>query len=255
MPFTPSHAIVALPFARTMPGLAAAVAAGAMTPDLPLFVRGTPLTYAVTHSWAWIPLTACVAGVLLAVWRIVIRPGVRELSPRWAAARLPGEWDEPYRMPRPGRRVPVLFLGLALGVATHILWDAFTHVGRPGVVALGLDEMWGPLPAYKWLQYGSSFVGLVVLAVAGAVWMRSRVPGAVHRVMPGFVRVGWWMSLPAVLLVAWAAGIAALGPFTDDFTPQHLAYRVLPPVVAVWGMLSLTLCIVVQTRRRVVARV
>ena len=39
MPFTPSHAVVALPFLRT-PLVPAAIAVGAMTPDLPLFVRG-----------------------------------------------------------------------------------------------------------------------------------------------------------------------------------------------------------------------
>ncbi|WP_262927685.1 DUF4184 family protein [Microbacterium sp. NIBRBAC000506063] len=49
MPFTPSHAVVALPFVRT-PLLPAAIAVGAMAPDLPLFLRGTPLTYQVTHT-------------------------------------------------------------------------------------------------------------------------------------------------------------------------------------------------------------
>lgn len=39
MPFTPSHAIVALPFVRS-PLAPAAVAVGAMAPDLPLFTRG-----------------------------------------------------------------------------------------------------------------------------------------------------------------------------------------------------------------------
>ena len=38
MPFTPSHAVVALPFVRT-PLVPAAIAVGAMAPDLPLFVR------------------------------------------------------------------------------------------------------------------------------------------------------------------------------------------------------------------------
>ena len=49
MPFTPSHAVVALPFVRT-PLLPTAIAIGAMTPDLPLFLRGTPLSYQATHT-------------------------------------------------------------------------------------------------------------------------------------------------------------------------------------------------------------
>ena len=56
MPFTPSHAVVALPLVRT-PLIPAAIAVGAMTPDLPLFVRGTPFTYAISHDPAWIVIT------------------------------------------------------------------------------------------------------------------------------------------------------------------------------------------------------
>src|SRR5690348_16124352 len=92
MPFTPSHAVVALPFIRT-PLVPAAIAVGAMTPDLPLFVRGLPLHYGRTHDPAWLPLTVLVALVLLLVWRSVLRPAVRELSPGWLAARLPPAWD------------------------------------------------------------------------------------------------------------------------------------------------------------------
>jgi hypothetical protein len=194
-----------------------------------------------------------VAGILLAVWWVVIRPAARELSPHALADRLPGEWDDRYRLERPGRRIPVLLAGLALGVATHIAWDSFTHEGRAGVVALGLDAAWGPLPAYKWLQYGSSAVGLLVLLVAGVLWLGRRTPVTAPRVLPDVLRVVWWISLPVILLVAWVWGLAVLGPFTEAFTPQHLAYRVLPPAVAVWAVPSLVLCLVVPMRRRAVS--
>ena len=93
MPFTPSHAVVALPFIRT-PLVPAAVAVGAMAPDLPLFVRGLPLHYGITHDLAWLPVTMLVALVLLLVWRCVLRPAAGELSPAWLAARLPPAWRE-----------------------------------------------------------------------------------------------------------------------------------------------------------------
>ena len=80
MPFTPSHAVVALPFLRT-PLVPAAIAIGAMAPDLPLFVRGLPLHYGLTHSLSWLPLTIVLALALLLVWRCVLRPAARELSP------------------------------------------------------------------------------------------------------------------------------------------------------------------------------
>ena len=80
MPFTPSHAVVALPFLRT-PLVPAAIAIGAMAPDFPLFVRGLPLHYGLTHSLWWLPLTIVIALALLLVWRCVLRPAARELSP------------------------------------------------------------------------------------------------------------------------------------------------------------------------------
>ena len=93
MPFTPSHAVVALPFVRT-PLPPAAIAVGAMTPDLPLFVRGLGPSYVQTHSLVSLPLTLLLALALLLLWRCVLRPASRALAPAWVATRLPGEWDE-----------------------------------------------------------------------------------------------------------------------------------------------------------------
>lgn len=253
MPFTPSHAVVALPFAHSVPGLAAAVAVGAMTPDLPLFIRRLPVTYAMTHSWSWLPLTVALAAALLALWWMVLRPAVRELSPKPLAERMPAEWDGRVRLARPLVVVPILILGLAIGVATHIAWDGFTHEGRPGVVALGWDALWGPLPAYKWMQYGSSVVGLAVLALAAGLWLRPRLRSHVARALPEVVRIVWWLSLPVALAAASAVGLVAMGPLTPRFSAQHLAYRVLPPAVALWALLSVGLCVAVQVRRRALA--
>src|SRR5690606_22770748 len=75
MPFTPSHAVVALPFVRTLL-VPAAIAIGAMTPDLPLFLRGFGVSYSFTHTLANVLWTAVIAAVLFLVWRAVLRPAV-----------------------------------------------------------------------------------------------------------------------------------------------------------------------------------
>lgn len=270
MPFTPSHAVVALPFVRT-PLVPAAIAIGAMTPDLPLFVRGLPLHYGRTHDVAWIPVTVVLALGLLLVWRSVLRPAVRELSPAWLAARLPVEWDRgalgaardtlsisAVDAPSARRRWRVswggmllLLVSLLVGVVSHIVWDLFTHEGRWGVAILpALDQQWGPLLGYKWLQHGSSVAGLVIIGVWAVAWLarRDAAPG-VARVLPRAVRWAWWISLPAVLVAAWIAGLAASGPLDAEFTVAHLAYRVLPPACALWGAATIVLCIVVQAVR------
>jgi len=262
MPFTPSHAVVALPFVRT-PLAPAAIAVGAMTPDLPLFVRGLPLHYGVTHSFAWLPVTMLVALVLLLVWRCVLRPAARELSPRPLAARLPGEWDAAAASSAretfagtPAARTTVgsvllLIASLAIGVASHIVWDLFTHEGRWGAAVLpALDADWGPLPGYKWLQHGSSVVGLAILGVYLLVWLARRPASAsILRILPDGVRWCWWLSLPVVLVIAWCWGYAVFGPFDAAFTPAHLGYRVLPPACAVWGVATLALCVGIQALR------
>lgn len=267
MPFTPSHAVVALPFVRT-PLVPAAIAVGAMTPDLPLFVRALPLHYGRTHAFEWLPVTVMLALVLLLVWRCVLRPATRELSPRWLAARLPGKWDhgaaaalretfgvdaEPSatRARRVSWRALVMLVAsLLIGVASHIVWDLFTHEGRWGVAAIpALGEDWGPLPGYKWLQHSSSAIGLTVIGVWMLVWLlRRSASGEPSRVLPTWVRAVWWCSLPACLVVAWVWGLAAYGPLGDDLTTPQLAYRVLPPACAIWGAGTVALCIVVQVR-------
>lgn len=262
MPFTPSHAVVALPFVRT-PLIPAAIAVGAMTPDLPLFVRGLGVTYSFTHTTTNVVWTALIAFALFLLWRVLLRPAVAELSPRWVASRLPGEWAI-----RPGvaarqavgvgqaRWYAVLLAAsLLIGVASHILWDLFTHEGRLGSQLFPLlDEQWGPLQGFKWLQHGSSAFGLVVIGVWAWLWLRrSAASTRVDRLLPGWIRVTWWISLPVILVSAVVIGFVAFGPFTDEFTPQHLAYRVLPPACALWGLLTVVICVVVgvaRSRRR-----
>ncbi|MDE0545858.1 DUF4184 family protein [Microbacterium sp. C7(2022)] len=266
MPFTPSHAVVALPFVRT-PLVPAAIAVGAMTPDLPLFVRAFPLHYGFTHDFGWLPATVILALVLLLVWRCVLRPAVRELAPNLLAQRLPSEWDrgvvaalrETFGVRRGATGWAIswlsgllLLVSLLIGVVSHIVWDLFTHEGRWGVVALPvLEQQWGPLVGFKWIQHGSSLLGLGILAAYALVWVVRREAAPVAaRVLPAWVRLAWIIALPVFLVTAWMWGLAAYGPLDATWTVAHLAYRVLPPACAVWGVATLGLCIVVQATRR-----
>jgi hypothetical protein len=262
VPFTPSHAVVALPFVRT-PLVPAAIAVGAMAPDLPLFLRGLPLHYGRTHSLEWLPATILVALALLLVWRCALRPAVRELSPRLLAERLPVSWDagagaalrETFAIggsPRraSGRGILLLVVSLALGIVSHVVWDLFTHEGRWGVRVLPLlAEPWGPLVGVKWLQHGSSLIGLLILGVWALLWLRRQAPVVVRRSAPDMVRVLWWVSLPVFLGVAWVIGLLVYGPIGGAWRIEHNAYRVLPPACAVWGVLTAALSVGIQIVR------
>jgi len=259
MPFTASHALVALPFIRT-PLVPAAIAIGAMTPDLPLFVRGVGLNYSFTHTFGNVVWTALLAFVLFLVWRVVLRPAVPELAPLWLARRLPDDWNDGGAVAA-GRAVGVgekraypilLAVSFLIGVISHILWDLFTHEGRWGVQLLpGLDQMWGPLLGFKWLQHGSSVVGLVIIGIWALLWLRRREARPdVTQKLPQGVRVAWWLSLPVILVGALAWGLVVFGPLDAAFTVQHLAYRVLPPACALWGAITFVLCVVLAVRDR-----
>lgn len=243
MPFTVSHAIVALPFrgTRLVP---AAIAIGAMTPDLPVFFRGI-LPYGTLHSYAWLPLTVALAAALFVVWRFLLRPAVGELSPTWLAKRLPASWNAGMRATARETfeaNVTWLALSLVIGVLTHLVWDEFTHGGRLGersIPALG-DEIAGA-PVYGILQNLSSLVGLIVLAVWAIAWLRRARVHSVMRIFAPVVRWVWWLSLPAMLVFA-SINTAPAADFSEDF--EQFAYRVMPPVVAVWACMGIALALV-----------
>ncbi|GAB3634395.1 hypothetical protein GCM10027421_37490 [Microbacterium shaanxiense] len=254
MPFTPSHAVLALPFIRT-PLVPAAIAIGAMTPDLPLFLRGFGVSYAFTHTYANVLWTMVLAFGLFLIWRVVLRPAASELSPSWLARRLPSDWSTPAADAASsavgiGQRrsyIPLLILSLLLGVVSHIVWDAFTHDGRIGLEVIpALGEKWGPLPGFKWLQHGSSIIGLVIIGIWALLRLRRSVVHDAHdRLLPTWIRIVWWLSLPVILVGAWTIGYLIHGPFAPGFSVQQLAYLVLPPACGIWAMLTLGLCVVI----------
>jgi hypothetical protein len=216
VPFTVSHAVVALPAVRG-PLPAAAVAAGAMAPDVPLFLGGG-LSYADTHAFPSLLVTALpAAAVLLALWGILLRPAAGILLPAAVASRLPAAWAD---RPRPTVRGALLALAaLLLGVLTHVAWDAFTHAGRVGTELLPvLAQPWGPLPGYRWIQYASSVAGLVVLLVAGALALRRAEPRPVPR-----AREGRALRITLAAAVVAIAVAAVLVPVAMDGVPRHVA--------------------------------
>jgi hypothetical protein len=263
VPFTPSHAIVALPFARTalQP---AAVAVGAMAPDLPLFLGGLPLPYGMTHDLLWLPATVVIAAALLLVWRCLVRPVARGLVPEWVAVRLPETWDRGVRASAGetfavrGSVTPswpgalLLVAALAIGVVSHIVWDAFTHEGRWGTTLIpALGERWGSEPGYAWLQDVSGLAALAGI-VAWIVWWLVRHPARPPRTaaVPAGVRLAWWVSLPVFLVAGLVVGIARFGAPDDSHAVTSLAYRALTPTCALWGAATLVLCVVLLARPR-----
>ncbi|MCR6649790.1 MAG: DUF4184 family protein [Cellulomonas sp.] len=207
MPFTLSHAAAVLPLARG-PLVPAALVVGAMAPDVPYFVKlpryagawYEPFVNATTtHHWPG-ALTVAVptAAVLLAVWWLVRAPLVALVTRQRVH---PGSAERAGRLERAGW----IIASLVLGVATHVLWDSFTH--GDGFLVERVDALREPafagMDVARVLQHVSTVVGLVVLAVwATRAFARWRQRGG---------RVEVSRTSAAVLVGVAVLGLAAAG--------------------------------------------
>ncbi|MEV6117997.1 DUF4184 family protein [Streptomyces sp. NPDC052109] len=204
MPFTLSHAAAVLPAVRRDgtgrgPLVPAALVAGSFAPDMTFYVAsvlpGGMQFGAVTHSFAGVfTVDAVISWALVRLWLLVREP-LLALLPRAWQARPAG----PLRCGVPRARVRAVavmwgYVSAVLGALTHVVWDAFTHQGRWGsrlVPAIGQARPAG-MPLYSWLQYGSSVVGALVIAVFAARAPR-RAPGGEPVAVPVLsVRDRWW---------------------------------------------------------------
>ncbi len=214
VPFTPSHVAAVLPL-RGRDGLGlplAALAAGSMSPDLPYFQPfvNWRLVAASTHSAIGILTWDLLFG--LALW-IVWRAGATALH-GLAPHPIRRRW-QPAAWPATAGAWLLVVAAVPLGAVTHVLWDAFTHVGGFGatqIPAIGATYAmpWGPFPGYRLLQYASGATGLAIVIWVG-LRQPTRDPGP--RPQPRLARVAAWL-VPLSAVAAAAIGMA-LHPGTD----------------------------------------
>ena len=176
MPFTVSHAAVATFIPARARGwiIPGAVAAGAVSPDagyyLPLHIwPGTGLTHSIIGA---VTIDAAFGVLAYLLWRTLLRRPLLSLLPEPLSAAALSETDDIRR----GRTTPLIALLIcassALGALTHVLLDVLTHEGRsmtPDVIndvtILGQPLAWV-------LQVTLSLIGLALIAVWTARWVR-----------------------------------------------------------------------------------
>ncbi|OXY91210.1 DUF4184 family protein [Streptomyces diastatochromogenes] len=205
MPFTLSHAAAVLPAirrdgagrGRLVPSV---LVAGSFAPDLTYYAAsvlpGGMEFGSVTHSFAGvIGVDVLISWALVGLWLLVREPLVA-LLPR-------GRQGRPAALLRCGaprarvRAVSVLwwYVSAVLGALTHVVWDAFTHHDRWGsrlIPALGRSL--AGMPLYSWLQYGTSAVAAVVIAVFLVRALRRAPAGEPLGVPALSVRDWWWAA-------------------------------------------------------------
>jgi hypothetical protein len=207
MPFTISHTAVVLPFSRWLARwqLLSAATIGAMVPDFRIFFPGMPRVE--THSLEAL-FTFCVPIGLITYWvfQRLIKSPILEVLPEGPYARWrPFAAEADIRSPR---QWLLAAGGVLAGALTHLIWDAFTHVGGRGVrmfpvlddsvIEVGSRH----LPAMYVLQDLGSLIGLgAVLAMLCYGLRRGRQAAVPNRLVPSRERLMW------LLIYALAAGI------------------------------------------------
>lgn len=223
VPIPFAHPAAAVPLRRVLgrAGVLSALVIGSLVPDLHYFVP-LPISREATHSLAGLLWFCLPFGLTLYLLfhRVLEQPLVALLPTAWQE-RLAFDHQPPGLPPVPWGAVCV---SLLVGAATHVLWDLSTH-GTPPTVArfpflgIRLFTISGyPMYVHKLLLNGSSLIGVVLIAIWSARWLRRTAPTA----LPPTPRVP-----PALRVVIVAALLAsmALAAASEADIPSRVTLR------------------------------
>jgi hypothetical protein len=237
MPFTVSHVAAVLPL-RKFNLVWSALVVGSMAPDLP-YIIGTANYRSLGHQFPGI-IEFTIPASLFALWlfHTALKRAAATLLPIGMQQRLRGQLGE-FKFGGPARFVAILF-SLALGIATHVVWDAFTHpYSWPWLRWVWLQRsvkvpLLGPMPMYMALQYASTVIGLVALGIWVLLWYRNTPPKPA--VGAAKARSGPWVALTMVA-VAIVAGFLRAWLVMGMPKSLHMA----DPFLLVFGVTSIAL--------------
>ncbi len=181
MPFTVSHAAAVLPF-RRLNLVWSAFIVGSMAPDFPYIVGSTRYRDLGHHFPGILLFTIPASFATLWLFHNVIKRPVIGLMPWGMQARLQSQAGE-FRFGGPARGAAIT-ASMLLGIASHIVWDSFTH----SFTWAWREFYWlhhripipllGNVPGFSVAQYGSTFAGMAALVIWVWLWYRRTVPGA-----------------------------------------------------------------------------
>lgn len=159
MPFTFAHPAIVLPLVKRHDYLSASgLVVGSIAPDFEAFIRFGE--YKVhSHTWdgvIWMDIP--MAYALLYGYQIIVRKPLIAHLPSGLQKRLNVNTGEAWHQYHMAHFQEVL-LSIILGILSHMVWDAFTHLNIFFPDAITSDVMIGEHRLYIILQYLCSAVG------------------------------------------------------------------------------------------------
>lgn len=203
MPVTlPAHAAAILPFVRFRSLHATALVVGTTAPDLAYLIGKYG---AFLHTPQGV-IAGCVPlGLFAFVWcEALFLPALRATLPSWGGI----QWARFAS----SRGLPASFVGwmwvalsIAIGAATHVAWDGFTHKGqwpaREIFAGMTIDVTGEPMSVPHFLQWACSAVGSAIVCL----WLLLRYT-RLPRITGGTTREFASIAVPTI--AAAAIGVA-----------------------------------------------
>jgi hypothetical protein len=212
MPFTLSHAAAALPFRKLEP-IWPALVMGTFAPDLQYFVMLSQEDRSGHRFPDLLLFTLPAALVTLWLFEWIVKGPAIELLPSGIQRRLQDRLEPlPFRG---WKQFGLIVLWICVGIATHLVWDQFTHTSQWAWLKTSVSVPFlHPMTLTKILQHVSTVLGLAILFVWLLAWYRrtAPLPIADSREFPGLVKVAIVFSKGALaLLIGYPLAIFKLG--------------------------------------------
>jgi len=196
-----------------------------MVPDFHLLLPDAPDRLQTHSYWPGLLSFSLPMGLLcLALTLLLIKPALVAVVPDGPYVRLQQAQQQP--VPTGPWRWLLVVAALLAGAVSHLVWDGFTHESAAGVRMFPVLDSYAPevnghsLQLYRWLQYGSSAGGLLLLLVGIGIWLwHARAPSERPPRTLSAVERGCWLAL-YVLLPMLAIGLT--------FWRVHLSPHALP---------------------------
>lgn len=199
-----------------------------MVPDIPLFVP--IVNYAATHSGIGIFSHCIPMGVAsyLTFDLFCKRPllGLLHTAIQQRVSTQP-TWPNTESLVTQCKFLFIIMVSIALGAASHLAWDAFTHEGRWGTQLVpwlnhDFSFLGTTIPGYKWLQYGSTLIGLPGFAIWLGIQLRKTEPEyAVDQSIPQI-----WKRLVVCICLTVPFLIGLISIWNENSLPQIVGWTI-----------------------------
>ena len=182
-----------------------------MAPDFEYFLRLAPDRGFGHTPKGILELSFPLAILVLWIFHAFVKVPVTGLLPDAIQRRLTAH-SQQFRF-RGGTRLLLICVSILLGIATHVVWDSFTHPyywpyrHLPLLREMLRVPLLGLIPYFKLFQHGSTVVGIGILLFWTIRWYQKAEP-SIERVTPV-------SQAKRVVVVSTIASIAVIGAITS----------------------------------------